>query len=227
MGKGIKLVIKEKAGAEKEKIQGMTWEKAAGYIWTYYKIPIAAVIVVVFLAVYFIHAFLNRPEDTLLHVTFVNCYDDISVDSDFYKDFLEYAECIRDTGEISFDGNAFFNLEKNKDYANTYFQKTVAYLEAGTTDAVVCQKSNMNGLAKGGRVLSLEDERAKKIYKKYEDKIMYYTTEEGETVPVGIDISDSSYIKGMKSYEEGCYLCISAYIDQTDRVEAFLDYLFQ
>ncbi len=207
----------------------MTREKAAGYIWTYYKIPIVGVMTVIFLIIYFVHAFLNRPEDTLLHVTFVNCYEDISEDSDFYKNFMEFAD-FEESGEVYFDSNIFFNLEKESDYANTYFQKTVAYLEAGTTDAVVCQESNLKGLAQGGRVLSLRDERVEKIYEKYKDRIVEYTTKEGETVPVGINISDSPLLKGTKSYQDGCYLCVSAYIDEPDRidnVETFLDYLFQ
>lgn len=85
----------------------------------------------------------------------------------------------------------------------------------------------MRGMAKGGRVLSLKDVRAAEIYEKYKDRVVDYTTKEGEVVPVGIDISDSPRLKGMKSYknEEGCYLCVSAYIDNADRVEIFLDYL--
>ncbi|MCI9613871.1 MAG: hypothetical protein HFG93_01755 [Dorea sp.] len=226
MGKGSKLSIRERAGAEKQKIQGMTRDKAAQYIWTYYKIPIVGAAVLIFLAVYFIRAFLNRPEDALLHVTFVNCYDDVSENSDFYKDFLAYAE-LEDTGEVIFDSNVFFDLSKDSDYANTYFQKTVAYLEAGTTDALICQETNMRGMAKGGRVLSLKDVRAAEIYEKYKDRVVDYTTKEGEVVPVGIDISDSPRLKGMKSYknEEGCYLCVSAYIDNADQAAIFLDYL--
>ena len=228
MGKGSKLSIRERAGAEKQKIQGMTREKALRYIWTYYKIPIVGILVFIFLVIYFIHAFLNRPEDTILHVTFVNCYDDVSEKSDFHKEFLEYAD-FQETGEVIFDSNVFFDLSKDSDYANTYFQKTVAYLEAGTTDALVCQETNMKGMAKGGRILNLKDERASGIYDKYKDRIVNYTTEEGEVIPVAVDISDSPRFEGMSSYQdsEGCYLCVSTYIDQADQAEVFLDYLLK
>lgn len=227
MDKGLKPSLRERAGAEKQKIQGMAREKALRYIWTYYKIPIVGILVFIFLVIYFVHAFLNRPEDTLLHVTFVNCYDDVSGDSDFHKNFLEYAD-FQETGEVYFDSNVFFDLSKESDYANTYFQKTVAYLEAGTTDAVICQETNMKGLAKGGRVLNLKDERAGRIYEKYKDKIVDFTTDEGEVIPVAVDISESPRFEGINSYKNGenCYLCVSAYIDQTDQVEVFLEYLF-
>ena len=224
-----KDLLRQKLGTEKEKIREMPKGKAAGYIWTYYKIPIIGIFTAGFLIIYFVHAYLNRPEDTLLHVTFVNCYEDVTEGSEFYRDFIKFAG-LQEDDEVFFDSNVFFNLEKESDYANTYFQKTVAYLEAQTTDAVVCQESNLNGLAQGGRVLDLGDERVKGIYEKYKDKIVEYTTNEGKTVPVGIDISDSRLIKGMKSYQDGCYLCISAYIDEMDRidnVETFLDYLLQ
>ena len=228
MGKGLKPSLRERAGAEKQKIQGMTRENALRYIWTYYKIPIIGILVFIFLVFYFIHAFLNRPEDTILHVTFVNCYDNVSEDSDFHKEFLEYAD-FQETGEVIFDSNVFFDLSKDSDYANTYFQKTVAYLEAGTTDALICQETNMKGMAKGGRVLNLEDERAGGICEKYKDRIVNYTTDEGEVIPVAVDVSDSPRFEGKNSYkdEEKCYLCVSAYIDQADQVEVFLDYLLE
>lgn len=227
MNKGLKPSLRERAGAERLKIQGMTRKNALRYIWTYYKIPIVGILVFIFLVIYFVHAFLSRPEDTLLHVTFVNCYDNVSEDSDFYKDFLEYAD-FQETGEVYFDSNVFFDLSKDRDYANTYFQKTVAYLEAGTTDAVICQETNMKGLAKGGRILNLKDERAGGICEKYKDRIVDYTTDEGEVIPVAVDISDSPCLEGLNSYENGekCYLCVSAYIDRADQVEVFLDYLF-
>lgn len=222
----IKRVIKEKIQAEKEKIRGMERGKALEYIWNYYKIPIVGIAVFLFLLVYFIHGFLNRPEDPLLHITWINCYDDVSEKSGFYRDFKEYAP-FSEEGSVIFDTNAFFNLEKERDYSNTYFQKTVAYLEAGTTDALICQKTNLMGIAKGKRVLNLEDDSAKEIYREYQERAVFFTTEEGEEIPVGIDISDSPLIKGMNSYkEDGCYLCVSAYTERVDNVKVFLDYLF-
>ena len=105
----------------------------------------------------------------------------------------------------------------------------MAYLEAGTTDALVCQETNMKGMAKGGRILNLKDERASGIYDKYKDRIVNYTTEEGEVIPVAVDISDSPRFEGMSSYQdsEGCYLCVSAYIDQADQSEVVLDYILK
>lgn len=216
--------MKKRLQAEKEKIQEMETKQAVEYIWNYYKIPIVGILVFLFLVVYFIHAFLNRPEDTLLHITFINCYDDVSETSGFYKEFETYA-AFQEKGTITFDANAFFNLENQKDYSSTYFQKTVAYLEAGTTDALVCQKANLMGIAKGKRVLNLADDSAKEIYQKYQDRLVYYTTEEGEEIPVGVDISDSPLIENMNSYKDGCYLCTSAYTNRVEQVGTFLDYL--
>ena len=79
--------MKKRLQTEKEKIQEMETKQAAEYIWTYYKIPIVGILVFLFLLVYFIHAFLNRPEDTLLHITFINCYDGVSETSGFYKEY--------------------------------------------------------------------------------------------------------------------------------------------
>jgi hypothetical protein len=100
----------------------------------------------------------------------------------------------------------------------------VAYLEAKTTDAVICEAGNLEGLAQSGRLLDLSDERAAQIYTQYADRIV--TTEyEGEDVPVGIRITDSPALAKMNGYVDDCYLAISAYTERIEMVERFLAYL--
>lgn len=203
----------------------MTKEQAIKYIWSYCRIPIIVILILIFLLGYFIQVFRNRPGNILVHVSFLNCYDDVSEASDFYQGFIEYADFQKE-GEVIFDANVFFDLSRDSDYRNSYYQKTVAYLEAGTTDAVVCQEANLMGLVRGGRILSLEDNKAKEICKKYRERIVNYTTEEGEGILVGIDISDSPVLAEMISYKGGYCLCISAFTGRLEHVacmSAFAD----
>lgn len=227
--------MRRNASEEWQKIRQMDLKSAVIYLWDYYKLWIIGISVFIFLVFYFISVFLNRPKDTLLHVTMVNFYDNVSEDSDFYKDFIAYSGFNEEEGEVIFDANVFFNLKRPADGKSSYFQKTVAFLEAKTTDAVICEYDNLMGIGSGGRFLDLSDEKAASIYEKYQDRIVYLEPEEGmvkegeekERVPIGIDISDSPVLARMNGYADKCYLAVSAYTERLDAAEIFIDYLLQ
>lgn len=229
--------MRKNAREEWQKIQQMDKKSAAVYIWDYYKLWIIGIVTFVFLVFYFISAFLNRPKNTLLHVTMVNFYDNVSESSDFYKDFIKYSGFNEEEGEVIFDANVFFNLIRPADSKSSYFQKTIAFLEAKTTDAVICEYDNLMGIGAGGRFLDLSDEKVKSIYEKYQDRIVYLESEENdenagkagtrEKVPIGIDISDSPVLARMNGYADKCYIGISAYTERLDAVEVFIDYLLR
>ena len=110
------------------------------------------IIVLFFLFIYFVSHFIDRPKkDAWLNVSFINEYNNVHEGSRLFKDTTE----MKDAKDklIVFDTNYFFDLSNDKDYANSYFQKLVAYIEAGTTDVIIGDESNINGISKGGRLL--------------------------------------------------------------------------
>lgn len=211
---------------EKNKIMELgTPRKKVQYIWDYYKMWIIGAAVLICLVVYFIVAFANRDEDAALEVVFVNNYDNISGNSDLLKNFEEYVGEENLGGDVVFDNNAYFDLSRDSDYKNSYFTKVVAYLEAGTAQAVVCQYDNLMGIAQGGRFMDLTDERVSSIYDKYKDSLVYYDSEEGR-IPIGIDISEGYNALGLTEYADGrAYIGLSAYTDDFELTEKFIDYI--
>jgi len=197
------------------------------YIWDYYKIHILLAVAAIFLIIYFLNIFLDRPSDPVLHVTLVNCYKDVSEHSSFYQDYADVSETDMTTASVVFDATVFFDLSKPSDYRNVYFQKTVAYLEAGTTDAIICQYDNLQGLANGGRLLDLEGERTASLCEKYKDAVVYVDTDKEKHVAAGIDITGSPALQRLQAYEGKCYLAVSAYTKRLEAVENFADYLMK
>lgn len=211
---------------DKAKLNEMnTRREKIGYVWDYYKLWIIGAAVLICLIVYFTVVIVNRDGDAALDIVFVNNYDNVSEDSDFAKGFVSYVGEENLDGSVVFDNSAFFNLAKASDFRNSYYMKVVAYLEAGTADAVVCQYDNLMGLAQGGRLADISDKRLKSIYDKYEDRIVWYEGDSGKTA-VGIDISDGYAAAGLTEYDDGkAYIGISAYIDDYELVEQFIDYV--
>jgi hypothetical protein len=199
------------------------------YIWDYYKLWIIGGIVIIGLGIYLLRIFTRPRVDIAFEAAFVNCYDNVSDSSDMAKGFDEYLKGsdkgdIDIEGKIVYDNNLFFNLAKSSDFNNSYYQKLVAYLEAGTYDVVVSEYDNLIGVGQGGRYLDLRDERIKEVFDTYSDRVIYVETEEGN-IPIGIDISDSPVIGKMNSYANGCYLAFSANSSHFDTDVLFLDYL--
>lgn len=212
---------------EKKKMRKMTKRQAVSYIWTYYRLWILGLVVVGGLVIYFGGIFLNPAPDAVLNLTFVNFYDDVSEESAFTSDFIDTLARRPEEGSVVFDANSFFDLAKATDYKNSYFQKAVAGLEAKTTDGIICQYDNLMGIAQGGRLLDLRDERVASIYEKYSDRLVFYETEDGIQVPVGIDLTDSSMWDKVEGYTDNCYLGISFQGTHLVKVEEFLDYMLE
>lgn len=181
-----------------------------------------AIVVGAFLCGYFLSIWLRRPADAWLSVAFVNEYANVGAGSPLYEDFVK-ADGFDDK-RIVFDANYFFNLSNDKDFANQYFQKLVAYLEAGTVDAVVCTEENLSGIAQGGRVLDLRDEMTHGAFAEYEGRMYYYDSEEYGRLPVGISLAGSPYADAL-GYQDEVYLALSSKGTNLEQVERFLEFL--
>jgi hypothetical protein len=201
-----------------------------GYIWDYYKLWIIGAVAIIGLSIYLVGIFTRPRTVVAFEAAFVNCYDNVSDNSDIARGFDKYLKG-RDLGssnvegKIVYDNNLFFNLSRNSDYKNSYYQKLVAYLETGTYDAVICEYDNLVGIGQSGRFLDLRDERIKSVYDKYGDYAIYIETDEGN-IPIGIDISNSPVIAKMNSFGNGCYLAFSSNSSHYEMDELFLEYLF-
>lgn len=180
-----------------------------------------AVVVGVFLCGYFLSVWLGRPADAWLSVAFVNEYANVGEGSPLYEEFVR-AEGLSDE-RVVFDAGYFFDLSNDRDFANQYFQKLVAYLEAGTVDAVICNEDNLNGIAQGGRVLDLRDARAAEIFEEYGSRLYYYDAEEGR-LPVGISLAGSPYEDAL-GYQDEVFLAVGSRGMHVERVELFLEFL--
>ena len=181
-------------------------------------------IVVLFLCGYLLSVVLRQPDDAWLTVSFINEYNNVGRGSVLYEDFMRL-----NAGEgrrIVFDSGYFFDLSDENDFTNRYYQKLVAYLEAGTTDVLICEEGNLRGIARGGRVLDLSDERVAEWLSAYQERLYYYDTEEDGRIPVGISLSGSSYSEAL-GYEGKVYLALNSRAKHLDAVKVFLDFLFE
>ena len=208
---------------EKQKIGAMHRAQAARYLFDYYKLPAIVLLCALLLTVYFAAALLRPRENPDLQVLFVNCYDNVSQDSELMRAFRAYQDARGLNLSARFDANVFFNLSRTADYATAYFQKAVAQLEGGETDAIVCTRENLLGIASGGRLMDLSGAKA---LAPYAERMICMQTQAGETVPVGIDLTGCPAFDRLGFYPDGVCLGVSAYTQRLESVRIWLDFLF-
>ena len=183
-----------------------------------------AVVVSVFLIGYFASIFLRRDPEADLMVAFVNEYANVGRGSAFYDGFIE--KCGGEEKRILFDSGYFFDLSNENNFTNAYFQKLVAQIESETVDVIICEQGNLEGIARGGRLLDLHDERLEDALGAYEDRFYWVETAEGERVPVGIQLVQTSRVKEL-GYAEDVFFALSAESVHVDLALALLDYLVE
>jgi hypothetical protein len=199
----------------------------------------AAVLIAAFLA-----AFLMMPrEETLLSVAWVNEYQDISDGSKLQNNFLSYLKMAEGEKwqslmppdlsaqnkaadeQLDFDSGYYFQLNSDKSYSNSYFVKLAARIESGRLDVMILNEGNLNGVALGGRVLDLNDDRAGDLASEYADRLVMYKDEDGKEIPIGLDITDSSELYGYSKEEGRICLAFSSNMKHAALAQAFAEFM--
>ena len=183
-----------------------------------------AAAVVLFFAMYFLSIHIRRPADTWFYAAFINEYNTVGKGSRIYDDFLSLDEARGKN--VVFDSNYFFDLSKESDYANRYYQKLVAHIEAGTVDVMILSEDNLSGIARGGHFLDLRDERVADGLSPYKENFYYYTTDEGESIPIGIRLVGGSY-RDELGYLEDVYVAVSPKCDNPQAALLFIEMLMK
>ena len=220
---------------EGQKIRALPDKRAkAEYIWQYYKLWIIGIFSVLFLTGYIVIHRLTVPLDNWFYITFANTYAEAGERSPLWQDFVDYSGFDPEEKNVYFNTNCYF--DPGAEGYNVYYTYFVAYVEAGTLDAITMERDDLITLGRRGRLLDLSRPEAARIAEKYGDRFLYALPLESddndnddndntELIPVGIDLSDTPLVDQYHVYADTCALGISVNCPHMDAVETFLDYL--
>ena len=221
-------LLKNWYDAEREKLRPLSRRAKAEYIWQYYKLWIIAIVSVVGLSVYITVHRLTVPADNWLYVTFANTYADVGNGSTLWRDFVDASGYDTREKNVYFQNSCYFDPSDTR--YNAYYTYFVAYVEAGTLDAITMERDDLALLGTRGRLLDLNRPEADGLAEKYADRLIYAIPANEEygpdPVPIGIDLSDTCLVTEFRVYEKTCALGISANCPHIDAAERFLEYIF-
>ena len=214
--------------AEREKLRPLSRRARAEYVWQYYKLWILGIGFLLFLTLYIIVIRLTVPQDNWFYLTLANTYADVGEGSDFWRGFVDYGGYDTSEKHVYFNGSCYFDPSSGA--YNAYYTYFVAYVQAGTLDAIAMEREDLEALGARGWLLDLTLPEAGDLAARYADRLVYAVPEEGtygpDPVPIGIDLSDTALVDTFHIYADTCALGISSNCPHFSEVERFLDYVF-
>lgn len=215
---------------ESRKMKALSREQRIAYIWEYYNLWIIGILSAVLLLSWSVWHYFTSNADNWFFACFANTHADLGDGSEFWRDFADYAGYDLDEKNLVFNAQCYCD-PAGKTSGNGYYQMLTAYLVSGDLDVLVMESDRLQVMGTTGRLMDLDDERVRKISEQYGDRLIYCEPSDEdygkETVPIGIDLSDSILIEKNQAYTEDAALGINALASHIDQIEVFLAYIFE
>lgn len=215
---------------EKEKLKRLPFKEKIRYIWTYFWIPIVAILFVLIFGTFLIVRISTNIPDNWLMVTFANTTAQAGTGSQLWEDFTEHTGYDLKQKKVEFNAESYFDYLKDQAKGNAYYNAFVTLADVGELDAITMESASLAALGQSGRLFDLNDEKCANLKAKYADRFVYYTpTDENgkelDPIPVGIDISDSLLVTKYHLYVDSCALGVGAHSENIKEVGDFLSFV--
>ena len=194
------------------------------HLWTYYKWWAIIPLIVIIMVVYTIIAYRQETKKVYLKIAMVNAYQD-GMDL-----FVDYSKSIGH--EVVVDTSYFHPTNEDSVYLTTdqatSIQKLATQYQSGLIDIMVTNSRAAQEYTERA-FLDLRDVLDENEMKQLEEEglIYYLESEEGEKVPVGINVTGMEFFEpAYPGSEEKHYLLLSSFSNKKEEEKLILEYLF-
>lgn len=214
---------------ERQKLSGYSVMDKLDYIWGYYRLWVVGILGAVLLLGFVVFRLVTVPSENYLYAVFANTYAELGEGSAFQKDFARYAGVDLKKKNVVFNTNIYCKPSVTT-FGNQYYEALVSLLDSGALDALIMEREDIEFLGAYGRLLDLEDERVSAILNRWADRMIYVAPDEESgyaknSVPVGIDLSDTALVGEFAPYSTSAVLGIGANAVHFEQVAVLLEYL--
>lgn len=164
------------------------------YFWMDNKLPVLAVLVVVFLGLYFLFTNMTQKE-TALSVMLIDCHSNMSGD-DMAEDFMKGSGLDGKKYQVQIQSNLLFQGTDSGSYTMTSLSKFMSDIGSEKLDVCAMLEDDFKKYDKSGSYLDLRECLSPEQLEKLKDKLL--TASDGRVI--GIYADD---LPVMKQY--GCY----------------------
>jgi hypothetical protein len=217
------LYKKREYKTEREKLREMTLKEKLGYLWEYYRIHAAIVVIVIIIISYVLHGILSPKIETKFYAAFVDNIVPIDTLDQYQAEFSDYLKLNPQKAKVNFNNN--FYLSSDSSYSMNMKQALSTYIYAKEIDVIIAPESEFKNFAYYGFLSPLTDELPTDLYSNLTDH--FYLSDQDKNTEkqvFGIYLNDTELYKGAK---EPYLLGIVANARHKENAAMFLRFLYK
>ena len=184
------------------KLKGAPLKEKLSYFMEYYLKSTVALIIALILVGSFIYTIVTAPEDTAFAAYLYNSTGD-SASTALIDEYIAYTGIDTKKHEVYLDATMNYSTDNGNYMDYTGIQKAMAVISTKELDILVGDQEAFDYFVKSDCFHDVTTILPEELLEKYKDHLYYYTFEEtGETLPVGIYVTDSPKLNEYHYYIE-------------------------
>lgn len=224
---------------EVEKIKTMNKKDIPWYIWEYYKFPIIAIVMTIVIVGMLIQGWVENSKPNLISGAYINAPTSLGSDEDYIsRTFFDYLDkdpkknnmSIRTNLNLSTDPNTIdqMSMATTQIISAQIVSKDLDFI-SGSADVIDYYTQtpaiffNLKEILPDDLYQSLEEN----FYYAQDDKGNFLTDENGDQVPVALDITDSHIVEGMGFLTDKLYIGFVINSQRLDNIVEYVHYLYE
>ncbi len=194
------MTVKERLKADKKTLAGLDKTAKRQFIWDYYKMPIAAAVIIVVLAVCAVVS-LATQQKTAMYAVFVNTdVTDVQRDSTVLDTLLEQGGMNMNRRTVDVTDDLYLGQEHNSMYDGQTIQVLASLFGISGLDVFAADKEVFDRYAVQDAFADLAILVDKQLLEEYSDDLYYYENSDGKMILGGIVLHPGSVL-----HEAGYY----------------------
>lgn len=222
------MAVMDEFQKEREALKNAPLSVKIKYFWDYNRGKVIIGIILLLVAGGFISAQLSKKEHVISGV-FLNCFEQEYILGEFSEQFLEENKFNSRKQETYFVTDLPYMVGEDAASANMDVNQALyVYASSGVMDFIVADSATMDDLAKKYFFIDLRDVLTEEECEMLEKYFVKYENEDGEEVPILINIGKNDMMK--KAYtDEYKSLQMGVMLDNShpENVNTFIEYLMK
>lgn len=190
--KSVKQVIRE----ELKKLSTLTWGQRFVYVWDYYKLLMAAVLLVIALISLGVTIYKNKQLNQLLTVYMVNCNSIVLNSKEISDEFITSIGGISEKDVIRVDTTVYLS-DDGSQYSMANQVKITAMVSSGNVDLMLMDPEMFSIYAEQDYFRDLSEVLSEEQMKKWSDLLI---TDEKTGKIQGIDLTEAPALQKREAY---------------------------
>lgn len=222
------MSLQDEIREQNAKMKGQPFSVKFSYFKEYYLKATIIITVVIIALISLIVSIVTGPQDTAFACYFIN-HANPSADTDtLLDDFIAQTDIDTKKYDVCLDTSVYYTPDNKDPYSYISYEKIMAIVGAGDLDVIVGDEETIEYYAYGGCFTDITPMLPDDLMNQFQDKLYYYTTDDGESVPIGIYINDSKQLAERGYYTDTpAVFCIIANSDRVNYAIDFLRFLYQ